>query len=509
MVSRVLGLARDVAMTLIPIPSRDAFIVAFRFPNMLRDILGEGASNAAFVPVLSETQEKEGEEAFKELVASAMFAMIVIFALVTLAGLIGLPYLLRYGLPTLAGIAGEAPKTPENEALLVSLTLWIFPYIFLMGLAIFMMAPLFVLKHYLTPSWTPALFNLSIIFACLLLRNYFAEPAYALVVGVWMGGFAQLAVQYVALGKISGVWKPKLSLSHPGIRKMFWLIVPVLIGQSAGEVNKLVDNLFAASLEDGVVSALFYANRLIQLPLAIFGVATAVAILPTLSKASAREDEDHFRETLIHGLRRAYYLAFPAMVGLILLRRPIVNLLYGWNTNTAQDLEFISTATAYYGVGLIAFVGIKILVSAFYADQNTRTPVIVAFWCMALNVLLNIALVEPLGYRGLAMSTTIAFTLNFLFLFILLSIRFGTIFDKPAINAVFRASLATLVMAAAAYATHYNIAASMDMATFVGRLVDVSASITVAVIVYCALSAALQISEFRDFTDVIRARFRS
>ena len=210
--SRVLGLARDLTWTaLIPAASFDAFIVAFRLANMLRELIGEGASNAAFVPVFSETLETESDEAFRELVSAAMSAMLILLAALTLLGILVLPGILGT-LDLLDTFTQREEISQERIDTMTHLAVWTFPYIFLIGMAIFFMAPLYSIKHYFTPSWSPALLNIALIASCLLLRDAFAEPAFALVTGVWIGGIAQLLVQYIALGKKVGVWYPNFRL---------------------------------------------------------------------------------------------------------------------------------------------------------------------------------------------------------------------------------------------------------------------------------------------------------
>ena len=228
---------------LIPAVSRDAFFFAFKLPNMLRDMLGEGATNAAFVPVFAESHEKDSPEAYRELISACMSAMLLIFGVLTLLGVLIMPYVPQ--MLTLARVfTGSTPKDVATLHSTVRLLQGIFPYLFLIGMAVFAMAPLFIAKHYATPSWSPLLLNVALILSCLALRNYFEEPAWALVIGVWLGGLAQLVVMYAALFRKVGVIWPNFRLRHPGIRKVFWLLGPVIVGQATGEVNKLVDSFF-------------------------------------------------------------------------------------------------------------------------------------------------------------------------------------------------------------------------------------------------------------------------
>ena len=233
-------------------------------------------------------------------------------------------------------------------------------------MAIFFMAPLYSIKHYFTPSWSPALLNIALIASCVFLRDAFAEPAFALVTGVWIGGVAQLLVQYFTLGKKVGVWYPNFRLGHPGIRTVLWLMLPVVFGQAAGEVNRLVDILMAASLPaEGTVRAMFAANRLVQLPLSIFGVAISISILPTLSRQGAREDFAQLRETLLMGLRLSFFLVVPAMLGLMIMGGPIVRLFFERGEFAASDTERTQAVLIIYAAGLLSFAWVKVCVTGF------------------------------------------------------------------------------------------------------------------------------------------------
>ena len=506
MLSRVLGLVRDMVIgPVIGDVSRDAFLLAFRFPNMLRDLIGEGAMNAAFVPVFADVHDKRSQKAFRELVASALSAMLLILGVLTFLGVIFVPMMLQ-GLDALGPITGTERIPQENLALIVSLARWTFPYLFFIGLAVFAMGPLFVKGHYATPSWSPALLNVSLIATCLLMRGWFPDPAYALVVGVWLGGIAQVTVQYIALSKHTGVWRPSFDFSNSGLPVIFTLLVPVLIGQATGEVNKLVDALFAAKLQNATVSALYFANRLVQLPLSVFGFATAAAILPTLSAAASRDDIDGLRDTLMHGLRQTLFLVLPSALGLILLGRPIIRLLFERGNFSAELGERTATALAIYAVGLLSFAGVKVAVTGFYAVKDTKTPVIVASISMLLNIALNCAFVRGLGYKGLALATTISFTVNFVVLYILLCERFGRLWNPVFLNALHRIFWATLMALVVAYVVHRKIAA-----VFAGDGVGEKAAcalvpIAAAVVSYAGLAWLMGIEELRQFAHMLRRR---
>ncbi len=499
MFSRVLGLVRDQVMNIfIPVGSREAFIVAFRFPNMLRDLVGEGASNAAFIPVFSETLEKKSDKAFREVVADSMGGMILLLAALSIIGVLLVPQLLQ-GLNALQPITKGEHLDPASIALVSSLARWTFPYLFWIGLAVFSMAALFTVRHYMTPSWAPALLNVAIIASVLLFRNSLPDPAYALVLGVWLGGVAQVAVQYYALGKYAGVWRPRFHLRRREIYVMLGLMVPVLFGQAAGEVNKLVDTLFAYKSAEGSVTALYNANRLVQLPLSIFGFAVAAAVLPAASRHAAREDYAAVRSLLMQGMRQSYFMIAPATLGLVALGFPIVRLLFQYRQFTPQDTAWTLTALAIYAAGLVTFAWVKVCVTGFFAFKDTKTPVIVSSGSMVLNIVLNVLLVGPYGYKGLAIATSISYAANFVVLYILLGQRFGVLWDRAFSAAILRMTVAAVVMAAVAYAAYIRTHALFAADTFASRMTSVCIPVLAAVAVYFAISWYFGIPEVKSF----------
>ncbi|MEX2015408.1 MAG: murein biosynthesis integral membrane protein MurJ [Candidatus Hydrogenedentales bacterium] len=505
MASRLLGLVRDFTWTLLPVVSRDAFIVAFRFPNMLRDLIGEGAANAAFVPVFSAT-EQESDESFKKLVASAFGAMLLLLIVLTAGGMIVLPWLIRGGMRALNPVTETAPRPEAVVDLMVSLSLWTFPYLFFIGLAVFMMGPLFTKGRYGPPGWAPVLLNIAFIAATLLFYRSFSEPAYALVVGVWLGGVAQLLYLYVAMARTTGVWLPSFDLRHPGLRTISLLIFPVILGQAAGEINKYVDTIFAATLPRGAVNALFYGNRLVQLPLAIFATATAVSILPSLSQAGARADWNEGRTLLRHGLRQSFFLVVPALLGLCVLAEPIVRLLFEYNANGPAETEQMAAAAQYYGAGLLFFAWVRIGANAYYALQETRTPVLIASASMLLNVALNFAFVGPLGFRGLALATTLAYGVNCTALLILLHRRYGGIFDARTATALAKMAVAAAGMAVVAWYTASLIAPLVSEVTVLGRLAVAGGGIAAGMVSYALLAGLLQLPELHGIWRLVRRR---
>ncbi|MBX7257586.1 MAG: murein biosynthesis integral membrane protein MurJ [Candidatus Hydrogenedentes bacterium] len=528
MISRVLGLVRDsMVNAMIPVGPREAFLVAFRLPNTLRDIVGEGASNAAIIPVLSEVHEKKSKEEFQAVVSSVFGGMIVVLALVTALGVLLVPWMLSQ-LNHLDAITSGKTYSPEELSHLVSLGRWTFPYIFFIGLAVFSMGVLFTVRRYSTSSWAPALLNVAMIGSCLLSYTGTMTPGYALVLGVWIGGIAQVAVQQYSMGKHTGVWMPSFRLNRSEIYTILGLMVPVAIGQAAGEVNKMVDTLFAYKSAEGSVTALYSANRLVQLPLSVFGFATAAAVLPAVSRAAAQQRPDQIRALLMHGFRQTYFLITPSMIGLIVLGEPIVRLLFQYGRFTAINTEWTTNALIIYAMGLLAFAWVKVAVSGFYAVKDTRTPVLISSGSMILNIALCFLFVKPYGYKGLAAATTFSYFVNFGVLYILLCQRYKALWDAKFISGLIRMSLATAAMGALAYGAYVRLRFVVPETAFAGygdtisgvvgnstamflevlaaRAVVVLVPMLIAVLSYLLLSKFFGVDEFESFLRLLRRK---
>lgn len=506
MISRVTGLVREMAITaFMPVGARDAFYFAFRLPNMLRDLVGEGASNAAFVPVLSGVLEKDKEAAFRELTSALMSAMIVLLGAITVLGVLLMPLIAQF-LDAIAPYTHGRQFSPEESGEVIGIARWLFPYIFFIGLTVFQMGPLFIKHHYSTPSWSPALLNVCLILTCWLMRDWFGNPAYALVVGVWLGGIAQLAVQNLAMRKHVGVWLPNFHLRHPGIRQALWLLLPVILGQSAGEVNKFIDMTVAYSLGEGVQSALWVSNIIVQLPLAMFGIAISVAILPSISRAAAREEFDEIRETLKQGLRQCYFLTVPAVVALVVCPEPIVRLLFQRGHFTDADTIRTSIALAYLSPGLLFFGWVKVSVAGFYGIKNTRTPVAIAFVSMLANIALILALVRFMDFRCLPLATTLSYGMNFGLLYLFLSRRYGVLWDRHAAFSLSRITFAGAVMAVVLHYAEGYAAGVVSADNLATRLLLVLGPLGVGAGVYAASCLAMNVPEFKIFASLVHRR---
>ncbi len=422
LLSRVLGFIRDMVVAKVfgATGVADAFYVAFRIPNLLRELFAEGSMSAAFIPVFTEYLTRGSKEEAKRLSNAAFNALLIMLSLVTIAGILAAPWIVRLIAP---GFSDE----PGKYALTVLLTKIMFPYLLFIGLAALCMGILNSLRSFAAPALSPAIFNICIIAATVFLSPQIKEPIIGVSIGVLIGGICQFLFQLPGLKNQNMLFSPGTNFNHPGVKRIGFLMLPLLIALSVSQVNILVNTLLASYLSEGSVSYLYYSMRLIHFPLGLFGVALATAVLPILSSQSVSKEYDKLRETFSFGLRLVFFLSFPAMAGLIFLRIPIVNLFFQRGEFTYQATLGTSEAVLYYSLGLWAFAGVRIVVPAFYAIQDTRTPMKIASISMLLNIVLNILLMGPLGHRGLALATSLSSIFNLTTLTWILRQRLGRV----------------------------------------------------------------------------------
>ena len=412
MLSRLLGLARDVILAAIigASANADAFFVAFKIPNFLRRLFAEGAFSQAFVPVLAE-QREEGSAAVREFIDSV--------AGVLGATLLGLTALTLLAAPLVAALfAPGFIAQQEKFALTADLIRITFPYLLLISLTGMCGAILNSYGRFAVPAFTPVLLNVALISAALLAAPYFSEPVFALAWGVLLAGVVQLLFQLPFLYRLELLPVPRWSLAHPGVRQVLKLMVPALFGVSVSQLNLLLDTVLASFLPTGSVSWLYYSDRLTELPLGVFGIAIATVILPSLSGHSAAQRTDSFSATLDWAMRLVLLVAVPACVALIVLAEPILICLFHYGELEQRDIAMASLSLRAYALGLVPFMLIKVLAPGFYARKDMATPVRIGIYAMLTNMVLNVAFVLPLmmlygvGHMGLALATSCGALLN-------------------------------------------------------------------------------------------------
>ncbi len=444
--SRIFGFIRDmiVAQFFGTGMATDAFFVAFRIPNLLRRLVGEGALTASFIPVYTEYITQRPREEGNDLVNASFSILAVSLILIAGLGILTAPWIVRI-------MAYGFSQEPEKFELTVALTRLMFPYIFFIGLVALAMGVLNSWKHFFAPALAPVLLNLAIIFCALSFSSMLQEPVYSLAFGVLLGGAAQLSFQVPFLQRRGIAWGFLFRPSHPGVKRVAKLMAPSILGLAVTQLNVLVSTLLASYLPEGSVSYLYYADRLLEFPMGIFAIAVATAVLPVMSEHSAKKDWEKLRGTLSFALRLVFFVTLPAMVGLIVLRQPILNVLFQRGAFTAYSAEMTAQALFYYSLGLAGFAGVRIIVPVFYSLQDTKTPVKVAFVALGVNALLGVVLMGPLRHGGLALATSLAAGVNFGCLVFLLKRRLGRIGLRQIWGSFLKSLGASAVMGATAW----------------------------------------------------------
>ncbi len=490
-ISRVLGFLRDmiIAAAFGTGIGAEAFVVSFKLPNLLRDLVGEGAANAAFVPVFTECREKKPAD-FWTLVSTMLWIMGGVLLVLSVLGMLFAPHLVALLAP---GFVTSAD--PDKYPLAVSLTRFIFPYLFLIGLSALAMGVLNSLKEFASSALGPALLNL-----CMITAGVFFEKQYgpfALAAGVLAGGVLQLACQAPPLLR-KGFELKKPDFGHEYVKKIGRLLVPRALGSGLYQINILVDSVLASFetiVGAGGQSALYYANRLFQLPLAIFGLSLAQAVLPAFSTQMARDDREGFRKTLAMAIRSLFFVMVPASAGLLVLCGPIVKIIFEHGEFDAYSTSITSGALFYYSFGLLSCALIKIFANAFYAMQDTRTPVKAMLISVSLNAAMSCALMFPMKLAGLTLASTISATINMGLLYHFLVKRTGALDAKAILVCLAKVLAAAAVMGAFAFAFHQWILLPSSGAGRWAQAALLLTGIGLSIGVYFAASILLKIEE--------------
>ena len=508
--SRLLGLVRDQVFAAMfgAGMQYDAFLAAFRVPNLLRDLLAEGALSSAFVTTFTQTLQSEGrDEAVRLSNRVATLSVIVIILISVLAWLFS-SEIVRLLAPGFFAVPGKAELT-------IRLTRIMIPFLLLVALAAQAMGMLNAFNIYGIPALASAFFNIGSIAGGLFL-GFLLGPMIGLshiggmAYGTVIGGFLQLAVQWPSLRRCGVSYRPEFSVRDPGVRQIIRLMGPAVIGTAAVQINVFVNTNFASAIIDpatgtvsnGPVSWLNYAFRFMQFPIGVFGVAIATASLPSLSRSTVNPDLSEFRQTLGHSLTLVFLLCIPSAIGLAVLADPIVALVFQHGKFSAFDTAQTANALAVYSVGLAGYGAIKVLSPAFYALRDARTPMLISLGSIAINYLMNSLLVGPFGHVGLAGSTSVVALVNFLLLALFMRQRLGRLGGRRLGDAILRICAASLPMALTAWAIS-SVTAMLPLGGFSLHLIQVSAAIGCATLVFYLSCRLLRIPELAEAVDAI------
>jgi putative peptidoglycan lipid II flippase len=503
-VSRILGLARDSVFAALfgTTYLADAFNVAFLIPNFLRRVLGEGTLNASYVPVYTQYLQRDGEERAVDLASKVFSVMAVVLGSVVVLGVI-------FAVPVVKTYAFGWRGSPDVFDLTVRLTRILFPYIFFVALAALAAGTLNSRGYFGLPALAPAFLNISLISAGVALMRLDLGDGVKMVVifsvGALVGGVLQIGVQVPRLLATGHRLRFKPDFTDQGVRWIGRLMLPGMLAFAVTQINVLVDTLLATMLPEGSVTALRLGNRLAIQPLGIFGVAITTAALPTLSAHAAREDMSKLVDDFAFSLRLIMAFLIPSSVGLMVLARPIVRLLFERGEfSPTTSTPITSDALFYYALGLVAYGGVKALVQGFYSLKDTLTPMKVAIGTVGLNVALDIVLVRYLGLIGLALATSVSSAAGFAVLSILLTRRLGDVRGRETLSAVIRLAVAAALMGGAVFAvSRWTEPTAVGIW---GKAAQVGLSIGAGLLVYTLAAAALRVSEVRFLIGMILLR---
>ena len=444
--SRILGYLRDMlqAKFLGTGKGMDAYIIASLIPNLLRRLTAEGAMTAAFIPVFAQEKKDKSRDEMWTFANAFFFDLTLILTVLTVLGIVFAPILVKV-------IAPGYGRVPGKWELTIILTKIMFPYIFMISLAALAMAILNSFKKFFVPAFTPVLFNLAIIMAAVFFAENAREPAYVFAVGVILGGLLQLGIQIPFLRRQGMTFKFGISFTHPAVKKVVRLMIPGIFGAGIYQINMLISRMIATTLEDESVSALYYASRIEELTLGLFAIALSIALFPTLSDLAARKDIEGMKKTLKYSFKLIFLVTFPAMAGLIVLNKPIIQVLFQRGAFDAHSTALSSWCLLFFAFGLPFISGTKILAPMFFSLKDTKTPVIVASFVMISYIGFSLFLMGPLRAGGIALALSLSSLINFVALFILLEKKIGRIEKKDLLVSALKSALSAVVMAGAVW----------------------------------------------------------
>jgi putative peptidoglycan lipid II flippase len=512
--SRVLGLVRDQVFAALfgAGLQYDAFLTAFRIPNLLRDLFAEGALSAAFVTTFTQVQQTKGSEEAFRLSNRVATALMLVLSAICVVGWIFARSIVYWLAPGFYDVPGKAELT-------IHLTRIMIPFLLLIALAAKAMGILNARNKFAIPAIAPVFFNLGSVIGGLFLGftvgpSLGLSPIEGMAFGTLVGGFLQFAVQWPSLRRAGFRYRPMLDFYDPGVRQIMRLMGPAIIGTAAVQINVFVNTNFASEIVDpatgavlnGPVSWLSYAFRFMQFPIGVFGVAIATAALPPLSRSTSNPDYVEFRQTLAHSLALVFLLCIPSAVGLVVLGRPIVALVFEHGKFTSFDTVQTANALAAYSLGLAGYAAVKVLSPAFYALNDARTPMLISIGSIVVNFVMNSLLVGPFGHVGLAFSTSTVALVNFLLLAVFMRRRLGRLGGRRLAATVFRVIAASCAMAAGAWFAS-ELLSWLPLRGLGLHLLQVIAALALAAVIFYAGCRLLGVEELDDAVNALGSRF--
>ena len=502
-VSRVLGYVRDqrIALLLGTTPAADAYVLAYRIPNLFRRLVAEGSMTASFIPVFTSYMREKSKEDVWAFANRLFWTLALVAAAITVLGMVFSPAVVHL----FAGknIAG---------AQAVDLNRIIFPYLFFVSLAALAMGILNSFHIFGLPAATPVFLNLAtILFTFAIVRDYFKDSATSIAVGVLVGGVLQFLIQVPSLVQKGMKFNFGISFSHPAIRDVARLMIPRLFGIGIGQINLLIDTRFATAgrMPAGSLAALYVADRVMELVLGGYAIAVATAILPMMSHQAAAKDYDSLKKTLSFSVRIVAFITIPAALGLMILREPIIRVLFQHGQFVAESTRLTARALLYYAIGLPALATVKLVVPAFYSTRDTKTPVIVASISLFINIVLNIVFLQIFFRRvqngGPALATALATFFDFFALFIIFRLRYGPMGTMEIVRSFAKISLCAGIMGVACWFGNYYTEFTIH-SRFLVQLMVFTGLITGATVLYLALAWLFRCHEIEEVYGIAMRR---
>jgi putative peptidoglycan lipid II flippase len=490
-ISRLFGLIREQIFAFLFGAgfATDAFVAAFRIPNLLRDLFAEGALSAAFVPVFTDYLTNKGkEEAFK--VANLVInGLAVILSALIIVGIFITPYIVDLIAPGFGQFHGKV----ELTSLLARI---MFPFLLLISLAAVSMGMLNSLRHFGVPAFSPVLLNVGMILAGFLICPLFKEKIIGMALGVLLGGLGQWAVQIPSLRKEGYRYKPIFSFRDPGVRRIIILMTPAVLGLASTQINIFVNTLIASFLPQGSVSYLNFSFRLMHFPLGVFGVAVATVTLPVVATYAARKDIANVLFTCSSSLKLVFFLTLPSIFFLSFAAKPIISVLYQHGKFNYTDTLFTSQALIFYSLGLFAYSSVRVIAPVFYSLGDTKTPVKVSVLAVAVNIILNLIFMHPLGFKGLALATSLSALTNMFILLYLLQKKVGSLNLIELSSSFFRILFCSILLGITLFLFQKLFPMNLEIAGLGMKILNVLSLFLLAGGIYLFFSYLLKIKEF-------------
>lgn len=499
--SRILGLVREQVFAYLFGAgfATDAFIAAFRIPNLLRDLFAEGALSSAFIPVFTDHLTNQGKQKAWELANLILNLLLVTVSVIVILGIIFSPYLVKIIAP---GFADEAGK----QDLTTLLSRIMFPFLLLIALAALAMGILNTFRRFGIPALAPTMFNLGMIAGGIFLSPLFHPPIIGMALGVLLGGFGQLAIQLPSLRRIGFRYRFRINLRHPGVKRILLLMAPATLGLGSTQVNIFVNTLIASLLPQGSVSYLNYSFRLMQFPIGVFGVAVATVTFPIISALAAKKEMGEFVDTFASSLKLVFFLTVPSAIFLAVASQTVISVLFQHGRFTFLDTVATSQALIFYCIGLFAYSSVRLTASTFYSMGDTKTPVKTSAVAVAVNIVLNLILMHPLGFRGLALAASVASMTNLCLLLIILDRRIGPL-DRKDIAATFLKILSAAALMGVTiwiYLRYFGL--DLETAALPAKILGLLMILILGLVAYSVFSYLLRLKELGRVLEQLKIK---